>query len=125
MQSPWIYRAPALVWGFFIAYASLAPVSDLDPGWELEISDKLIHFILYFSWISLLYFASSRGFKRLISRKRMLVYWTLAISVGIVMEVLQALMDMGRSADIFDALANTGGAISGLILVRVFHHILE
>jgi VanZ family protein len=61
MRNPWIYRAPAIGWGFLIFYACLAPVSNLDPGWELNISDKLVHFILYFSWTILLYFASSEG----------------------------------------------------------------
>lgn len=125
MKNPWIYRAPALVWGFFIAYASLAPVHDLDPGWELQISDKLVHFILYFSWVALLYFASSRGFKKYISRRRMFGYMMAAILVGVAMEVFQAMMDLGRSADPLDALANSGGALAGVILSRTFHHIVE
>ena len=45
--SPWIYRAPSIGWGFFILYACLAPADNLDPGWNIEISDKLVHFVLY------------------------------------------------------------------------------
>jgi VanZ family protein len=125
MKSPWIYRAPAIVWGFVILYLSLAPVHDLDPGWELQISDKLVHFLMYFSWIVLLYFGTSRAYRRMISRKKMAAYWLSAVFVGIIIEFLQGWMALGRSADLFDALANTGGAIAGLILSRTFHHIVE
>lgn len=125
MLSPWIYRAPAIGWGFLISYASLAPVSDLDPGWELQISDKWIHFLLYFSWVVLLYFGSSRAYKRKLERKKVLVYWLAAITVGVVIEFMQGAMGLGRSADVYDALANSSGAITGVILSRIIHRILE
>ena len=124
MRNPWIYRAPAIGWGFLIFYACLAPVSDLDPGWEIEISDKLVHFILYFSWTIFLYFASSRGYRRPIKKRKALVYWLTAVVLGGLIELLQSWMDLGRSADLLDAIANTAGAVAGMVASRVFHRIL-
>jgi VanZ family protein len=124
MRNPWIYRAPAIGWGFLIFYACLAPVSDLDPGWEIEISDKLVHFVLYFSWTIFLYFASSRGYKRPIKKRRALVYWLIAVLIGGFIELLQSWMGLGRSADLLDALANTAGAVAGMVLSRVFQRIV-
>ena len=40
MSNPWIYRAPAIGWGFFILYACLAPVEAISAGIDFEISDK-------------------------------------------------------------------------------------
>jgi VanZ family protein len=124
MRNPWIYRAPAIGWGFLIFYACLAPVSNLDPGWEINISDKLVHFTLYFSWTLLLYFASSRGYKRSIKKQKSLLYWLVAVLIGGLIELLQSWMDLGRSADLLDAIANTAGAVAGLVISRVLHRIL-
>lgn len=124
MRNPWIYRAPAIGWGFLIFYACLAPVSNLDPGWEIEISDKLVHFVLYFSWTIFLYFATSRGYKRSIKKRKALVYWLIAVLIGGLIELLQSWMPLGRSADLLDAIANTAGAVAGMVVSRVFHRIL-
>ncbi|CAI8174009.1 MAG: Uncharacterised protein [Flavobacteriales bacterium UBA4585] len=125
MLNPWIYRAPAIGWGFLIFYLCLAPVEEIDPGFSIEISDKLVHFILYFSWVVLLYFGSSRGYKRRLTRRKMLIYWVTAAIIGGAVEFLQGAMDFGRNADVMDGLANTAGAMIGIILSRLFHKILE
>jgi VanZ family protein len=123
--SPWIYRAPAIGWGFFILYACLAPADDIDPDWDLEISDKLVHFILYFSWVILLYFGSSRGYGRKLPRRKVAVYWAAAVSIGVFIEYAQDWMGLGRSADLYDAVANSAGAVVGVISSRVLHRLLE
>ena len=125
MLNPWIYRAPAVGWGFLILYICLAPVDDLDPGFTIQISDKLILFILYFSWVVLLYFGSSRAYKRRLSRRKMLTYWITAAIIGAAVELLQDTMDFGRTADVMDGLANTAGAMIGIISSRLFHKIVE
>ena len=124
MRNPWIYRAPALAWGFLIIYLSLAPVQDLDPGWELNVSDKLVHGVLYFTWVVLLYFGTSRSYKKPVSRRKMAFYWAFAIACGVGLEFLQGAMNYGRSADALDALANTGGAIIAIIGSRFLHKFL-
>ena len=125
MLNPWIYRAPAIGWGFLILYICLAPVENLNPGFTLEISDKLVHFILYFSWVVLLYFASSRAYNHRLTRKKMLAYWITAAIIGGVVEYLQGAMALGRNAYVMDGLANTAGAMAGIITSRLFHKFLE
>ena len=124
MRNPWIYRAPAIGWGFFILYACLLPASNLHSPYDIQINDKLIHFVLYFSWVILLYFASSRAYQRVMDRKKVLIYWIAAIAVGGCIEFLQYWMALGRSGDVLDALANTAGALTGMVCSRVIHRIL-
>ena len=124
MRNPWIYRAPALAWGFLIIYLSLAPVQDLDPGWELNVSDKLVHGVLYFNWVVLLYFGTSRAYQKPVSRSKMVLYWVAAVLFGVGIELAQGWMSYGRSADALDALANTVGAIIAIIGSRFLHKFL-
>lgn len=124
MRNPWIYRAPAIVWGFLIVYLSLAPVEDLDPGWAINVSDKWVHAALYFIWVALLYFGTSRAYQKRVSPNKMIFYWVAAVLVGAGIEPVQGWMSYGRSADALDALANTGGAIIALIGSRCFHKFL-
>jgi VanZ family protein len=123
MRNPWIYRAPAIGWGFFILYACLLPASDLHSPYDIKINDKLIHFVLYFSWIILLYFATSRAYQR-INKRKVLIYWVAAIAIGGCIELMQNWMALGRSGDSLDALANTAGALTGMVCSRVIHRVL-
>ena len=124
MRNPWIFKAPALAWGFLIIYLSLAPVQDLNTGWELNISDKLVHAALYFIWVMLLYFGTSRAYQKPVSKCSMLSYWVAAIVVGAGLELLQGLMSFGRSADIIDGLANAGGALIAIFINPILHKFL-
>jgi len=124
MRNPWIYRAPAIGWGFFILYVCLAPAETLRTGIDFEISDKVVHFTLYLLWVVLLYFGSSRGYKKALSYAKLMMYWSSAIIIGIFVEYLQMWMAVGRSAEVLDALANSAGAVAGIIISRVAHRIL-
>ena len=124
MRNPWIYRAPALAWGFLIIYLSLAPVQHLDPGWELNVSDKLAHGVLYFAWVVLLYFGTSRAYQKPVRRRKMVFYWAAAVVAGAGLELFQGWMSYGRSADVLDALANTGGAIIAIVGSQFLHKFL-
>ena len=55
----------------------------------------------------------------------MLIYWITAAIIGGAVEFLQGAMDFGRNADVVDGLANTGGAMVGIISSRLFHKVLE
>ena len=54
----------------------------------------------------------------------MAFYWTAAVVAGAGLELLQGLMSYGRSADVLDALANTGGAIIAIVGSRFLHKFL-
>jgi VanZ family protein len=44
--------------------------------------------------------------------------------IGVIVEYLQMWMAVGRSAEVLDAMANSAGAVSGIIISRVLHRIL-
>ena len=123
MRNPWIYRAPAIGWGFLIFYACLLPARKLYSPYSIEINDKFIHFVLYFSWSILIYFASSRAYRRIMHSKKVLIYWFVTIFVGGFIEFMQYLMELGRNADVLDALANVAGMTTGIFCSRLIHRI--
>lgn len=51
----------------------------------------------------------------------MLAIILIAASYGALLEVMQATLFVGRSGDVRDALANTFGAILGLLVFRKLH----
>ena len=55
----------------------------------------------------------------------MLIYWISAAIIGGAVEFLQGAMELGRNADLMDGLANTTGALVGILSSRLFHKILE
>ena len=58
------------------------------------------------------------------NRKKVLIYWIAAIAVGGCIEFLQYWMALGRSGDFLDALANTAGALTGMVFSRVIHRVM-
>lgn len=88
----------------FVVVESLLPNGTATP---VGNTDKIVHFSAYFIlgvlWIPAL------G-----TKKPWIVVLALAV-LGLVIEGLQGMLDMGRSADIFDALANICGAICALL----------
>lgn len=125
MDRPWKYRAPAIGWGFLIIYLSLAPADDLENPLSFEISDKVVHFIMYFTWVAFLYFGSARGYRKRLTKGKLSLYWIGAIAIGGVMELLQGAMALGRHADWEDAVANSIGATSALLLSIAVHRLME
>lgn len=86
-----------------LAWGSLMPGSDVPGPPDL---DKLEHFSTY----ALL----AVWFTGLVPRER---YWIVAaglVAFGVLMEVLQQAMHMGRQADILDVAANVGGIGAGI-----------
>jgi glycopeptide antibiotics resistance protein len=54
----------------------------------------------------------------------MIFYWAGAVLFGAGIELMQGWMHLGRSADLYDALANTGGAVLAILASRLLHKIL-
>ena len=100
-----------------IFYGSLSSGSNFDKISILHISniDKCIHFFLYFFLsISLL---SSLFRNSLVSNKYQIpITLIIVISYGIIMEIFQFYFTVNRSAELFDALANTLGCICGTLI---------
>jgi VanZ family protein len=104
----------AVLWTIFIASSCLLPAAafrsfSFDTLLEL---DKVIHFVLYAVFI-LLWALAIRD----ISMKQKITLLLIGVTYGILIEVLQSTMALGRSYDIGDIVSNTVGCIIGVILI--------
>jgi VanZ family protein len=99
------WRVASIVLVAAVVYASLRPVG---PGPDLGHLDKLGHFLAYAvlgAWFGGL--APRNGYGRV----------ALALAVlGLVLEVLQQVMGLGRTGDPNDMVANLAGIAAGLVL---------
>jgi VanZ family protein len=111
------YLFLAISWTLIITYLSLVELGDLGNNIKIPYKDKIVHFVFYFLfyflWIS--YLKNNNQ-----TRKTQVILLLVAVSYGILMEVLQAVIGNNRSCDFFDAVANSFGAILGMIFSSVF-----
>ncbi|MEO6102246.1 MAG: VanZ family protein [Pseudoxanthomonas sp.] len=103
-RRPWLWSGLWMLAVATVVVASLIPARDLP---DLQVSDKLEHFVAYA--------ALSAGAVQLYVRR---LSWgfvcVLLVLMGIGIEYLQAQMGLGRMLDRNDALANTIGVLIGL-----------
>lgn len=82
--------------------------------------DKAVHFTFYFVMVLLAFFAKTdwiwKGFESL---KLLWAIVLFAIGYGIIIEIIQDLSTVDRQGDPWDALANSIGAISGILFIRL------
>ena len=100
-----------------ILYGSVTSGSNLNKVNIFQINniDKFIHLSFYF--LLSVSFQSSLLRNTLINKKeQILITLILVISYGLIMEVFQFYFTSDRSAEFFDALANTLGCIFGILL---------
>ncbi|MDB4107569.1 VanZ family protein [Bacteroidia bacterium] len=112
---------PAGIWTAFIASSCLLPASafnefSFDSIFEL---DKLIHLTLYFVLIILWSLAIG---KQSLENKKKLSLLLYVVLFGVIIEVLQSSMSLGRHYDIEDIIANTIGSIIGVLLIPFVHN---
>ena len=113
---------PIIIFGIYTVFlfsVTLIP-TDVIPSegksWFSKISiengDKAVHFALFFIF-TLLYFYSKlyRNYPNLI---------LIPISTGVLIEILQHLLNGGRTFDWFDILANVLGTFFAYFLIRKF-----
>ncbi|MCL9768941.1 VanZ family protein [Flavobacterium sp. HXWNR69] len=105
----------ALIWTLFIAVSSLIS-SDKISDVQITINDKIIHFLFYFLFVLLWSFALNNSISKL---KIDLAILFSAVFYGIIMEVLQSIFTSTRQADLYDVIANSIGAVTGLVLFRL------
>ena len=110
------YWKPIVI-ALVIFYGSVTSGSNLNKVNIFQINniDKFIHFSFYF--LLSVSFRSSLLRNILINKKeQILITSVIVISYGLIMEVFQFYFTSDRSAEIFDALANTLGCILGILI---------
>jgi VanZ family protein len=110
----YILAALAVYWPTLFVLTHI-PVPEI--ARESQMSDKIMHFLAYMGLMMLIWLVIN-PYARVNWRKPR-VYWILAIVVwyGVIDEVLQHFT--GRSANVFDFLADLAGAVIGLLVLTV------
>lgn len=108
-----------LIWFGLIVYASLTPSSNIPKLLLFPHFDKVVHFCIYLG-LSFLLVPSILQHKNYF---KAYVYAAVFSAVtGILFELLQTYATSSRSGSIYDELANTAGAITGVLL---YHFIIK
>lgn len=122
MRKQTLYGFAFFSWLVTITVLSLVSFED-DSALDLDIPnfDKVVHFTFYFvaGILGVLFCnATIKGFMKKIPS---LVKFLLGlIGYGIIIEVLQESLTTYRSAELLDVIANSTGALLGILLVRAW-----
>ena len=107
-------------WMVFVTLSSLFSFSGVSTSrFSIPHLDKVVHFTFYFVMVFLGFLALRR--EDWSQEKRHSFLWKItvtAIGYGIIIEVLQHVATVDRQGDLFDALANSTGAIAAMMLLR-------
>ncbi len=114
------YFLLALLWTCIVTVFSLITIkSDIGSSIKIENKDKFVHFTFYFVFVVLWFlFAKDKS----INKKTKLIVLFSAIGYGILMEICQGVFTTTRTPDILDVLANSLGAIVGLLFVTALNN---
>jgi hypothetical protein len=108
----------AIIWTLLIATSCLIPAGVFKPfsfDSFLQI-DKVIHLVLFFAW-TVFWLLALQGTKA-ISFKTKLVVLLLGVAYGALIEVLQSSMHLGRSFEVDDMVADSVGALIGVLSIN-------
>jgi VanZ family protein len=109
------YFLLAISWTVIVTVLSLITISsDIGSSINFENKDKYVHFTFYFVFVVLWFLYAKR--KNISFKTKFIVLFS-AIGYGVLMEICQGVFTKTRTADILDVVANSLGAISGLLLV--------
>lgn len=113
---------PALLWAVFIAVLCGMPGKDIPHISFLELLefDKLVHASVFFVLVLLMI----KGFKKISSplflqNHPFTFAILLSVAYGGLLEILQGLVFIDRSADILDFIANSFGCLMALVYFKV------
>jgi VanZ family protein len=107
-----LIHSVTVIYTIAIAVLSLAHLTEL-PELNTGFDDKIAHFILY-AGLCLFWFMSLHVFK---IKSSLLIASLLSIVFGAVIEVLQGVVSIYRTADIFDLVANCLGVLIMALII--------
>lgn len=115
-----IYLSAAVLWTAVVFYLCLMPSGDVPtvPWLDFPGADKLIHMVL-FGVLSGLYWMAYRALSgQEPGIKATLLLAAAAFDVGILIEILQWAMPLGRSFEIWDIVVNAVAAVTVGLLMK-------
>ena len=105
----------ALIWAFVITVASLVSVNSFSKIKSVG-NDKIVHFLFYLFFVILWGLVKRQND----SNRKYYFVFLVAMSYGLIIEVLQEILTNTRQADFYDFLASTTGAFVGLIVLLYY-----
>ncbi|WP_165864921.1 VanZ family protein [Rufibacter latericius] len=116
------YYALALGWAVVILVLTLLPAPLLPPApqWDFFTVDSLVHALLFGVQLLLLLFGLQRDPAVRLNKRLLTGSFLAVVAFGILVEILQGSMGLGRAADPVDALSNSIGGVIGLGLWFLF-----
>ena len=98
-----------------ITYLSLTPGSTFDkvPMINIPYFDKIVHFIMYFSLMSVIIFENR---KRIKDRWILILISLIPVCFGILMEILQSLLTTSRTGSLYDIVFNCAGVLCSVLI---------
>jgi VanZ family protein len=109
------YFLLAILWTILVTVLSLITIkSDIGSSINIANKDKFVHFTFYFVFVVLWFlYVESKN----INPKTKYKILFASIGYGILMEICQGIFTINRIPDIFDVLANSAGAILGILFM--------
>lgn len=113
--SQWLRITLSIVYLTIIAFLSLLPPNDFPEIPLFPGADKIVHTCMYLGLAWLACWSMHAEIKRI----WYFLIILFAISYGVIMEIFQFLMHLGRSFDYYDMIGNSIGALIG-VLIYIF-----
>lgn len=111
LQKKW----PSTLWAIFVLLLSILPGNKFPQTFSIPHLDKIVHFVFYFVLYSLVYFGYNKFSKNI---QYILLFLVFIYGIGI--ECIQHYFIVRRYFDFGDVIANFGGSIASLIVLKMF-----
>ena len=110
----------AVAWTVLVAVLCLLKSDTFQGAGFLDIpyKDKFVHFTFYFIFTLLWVNGLKKRFDS--KNKVVLIVFCVAVLYGVIIEICQGLFTSSRSADLFDIIANTAGALTAVLFIHFF-----
>jgi VanZ family protein len=113
------YNWPSILWAAFVLVICLMPGSNV-PKIKIPHFDKVVHVSIYMVLGSVTYYGWTRQFQFASLRTSTVLKVILVLALyGLTIEVMQGTLTVDRSFDLWDALANSVGAVIGTYAGKV------
>lgn len=120
------YNLPTLLWATVILFLTLLPAASLPqvPAWELISFSTASHAAVFFllAILMLRSFTNQNAFSYL-HQNAGIATFIISVLFGVLIEILQSTMGLGRQGDIMDVVSNTIGTFLGIMVYYLLRQI--